>query len=519
VLLIAAAGLVAIALLRISPALWPAASLLWPLVVIFNVAAALQARRRYGHEIPRRIYGGFLAAVLVSFVILTGVAPNRSPGCEAQTPRPVWDVFCVAPDSASYYFGYTTGSVRQPLYPWFIDLMTAGTGFNPAEYVKHATPAAPRDTPGDPLFRVVRAQIVLLLAAALVSCAALMWMLRSPLPALAFVAMYDRQFFSAVELNVVLTEPLVQTFLCLVLAAFAAFFVRMRPAFLIAASASSSLAYLTRQASAYTVLLVAVLALMALVDDWRRWWRWVGASAAVWVVIAAVPDAYGLIKTGDLSSQQVHLQYQYRIAHALQYARPADLALMPDDESRRWLADAMVRRDQRHQAVDLQYQDEFSRMVFYIAANLYEVATPIEGFPGEIKSPEFYMKVATPILREHWMDYASFAFRFWKYGLTDPGMTRLDAINVSMWYIYAAIWAAILWLRNRPALAAGALVLAHWSAIGIISLAAVPIPRMINASELLVVVAALIAFWSLSVRLLGATRKSPELAHFVGDMR
>jgi hypothetical protein len=497
-------SLVGVGILRSSPTHAPLVSALWTAILALNLFTAFVYAIQYGRRLPRTVIAVFVIAVCLSYYFLAAWAPHRTQGCHTTDPYPVWDMFCLAPDSSSYYFGYHVGSTRQPLYPWFIGAVTSGTGFDPPAYIKTVDFGKIRSGSNDPLFRVVRTQIVLLLLAAVAACAALMWMLNSPLPAVVFVALYDQQYFSAGELNFVLTEPLVQVFLLLLVAAFFAFFVRKHPAVLLLAAACSGLAYLTRQAALYSALMLAVMIVMALAGDARRWWKWSALAVVLFIALCAVPDLYAYSKTGEFSKQQAHLQYQYRIAHAMQYARAEDVDLMPDDESRAWLADAVVRRDAAHRRVEARFgADEFNRMIYYIAGNLYEVATPIAGFEGQNMTPEFYMKVATPILQRHWREYAAFSFRFWQFGVTQPGLVRLAVFDVSLWYAWAALWLLVFILRDTHALAAATLILCHWGAVAIICLAAVPIPRMVGASELLVVLAALILLQAAARRIAG----------------
>ena len=269
---------------------------------------------------------------------------------------------------------------------------------------------------------MVRAQIVLLLAASVLACAAFMRLLGSTLPAVIFLWLYDMQFFSAGELNVVLTEPLVQAFQFVLVAAFAICLWQLRGSWVLVAGAAAGLTYLTRQASAYSSMLLAFVVVMAMLRDHRRWWKVCAAALVLFAALASVPDVYAFVKTGSLGKQQQNLQYQYRLAHAMQYATPEDLPLMPDDDSRAWLREAMIRRDAAHRALEAKYPDEYSRMVYYVNDNLYVAAIPPDV---PLKSPEFYMGVTTPILLKHWREYVRFAFRFWVVALEQPGVSRL----------------------------------------------------------------------------------------------
>jgi hypothetical protein len=242
-----------------------------------------------------------------------------------------------------------------------------------------------------------------------------------------------------------------------------------------------------------------------MVQDWRRWWRPSAAALGVLVSLMAIPDLYTYAGTGSLTRTQEGLQYQYRIAHALQYATMADVELMPDAGTKAWLTEAIPIRDREHRMVDEKYTTEYDRMTYYINQNLYWVAMPIKD-PGWIdrlpmgpgnytRESEFFMAVATPILEHHWFSYMQFASKFWRLGLTYSPVSRIQVGGIGAWTIYAVLWLAILVLRDRYALAAATFILAHWSHVALASLFAVPIPRMVWASEVLVLLAAVLLSW------------------------
>jgi hypothetical protein len=502
---LSAVSLLLPAAMRASPTWSPGVEHVWPIVIALHLAAAIALRATLGPVLPRAIFASTLLALVAGYAILTVWAPHRTQGCHTTHPYSVWAMYCVAPDSASYYTGYFVGSTRQPLYPWFIAAVTANSGFEPRKFMVEVAAGEPRVNPAEPLFRVVRVQLVLMLAASLAACAVLMRLLRSPLPAIVFLWLYDMQFFSAGELNFVLTEPLVQTFIFLLVAALAAALVRLRPAALVGAAVACGLAYLTRQASAYSALLLLVVIAMALLEDYRRWWKLSAVSLAVFAGICAVPDLYALATTGNIGRQQQSLQYQYRIAHAMHYARPEDVALMPDEESRQWLVEAMARRDPAHRIVEEKFAaDEYSLLVYYVNANLYEAAIP-PGHPA--RTPEFYMKVATPILVKHWREYAAFAFRFWVVALEKPYVSRLGVYGFSPWLTYLTLFVLAVYVRGWRGVAGAALIVCHLGAVAMSCLFAAPIPRMVWASEFLVVLSALLLIWSAGERAVPAMRR------------
>jgi len=504
---VAAGGLVLVALMRAAQADAALVKSVWLVVLLVNFAAAWHVRRSYGGALPARVLTVFVLALAAGFIVLTTMAPHKWPGCHTTEPISAWDAFCVAPDSASYYMGYQPGSTRNPLYAWFIGALTTGTEFESSAYRNQATPGALITNDSDPLFRVVRVQIVLLLAAALALATAAMIVTRGVFPAVIFLALYDYGYFTAYELNIVLTEPLVQTFLFLLVAAFLLFLWRPRPAWLLSAAVCCALAYLTRQAAAYSALFVGVMVLRGLAEDWRRWWKPSVAAAAVLALLVSIPDLYAFALTGSLTRSQESLQYQYRIVHAMQYATLQDLEVMPDASTREWLAKAIPLRDKEHRMVEAKYTTEYDRMTYYINQNLYAVAMPVhdplwvEKLPlaagGYTRVSEFYMAVATPILARHRAEYASFAFRFWQLGLSYFPVARAGLGRVNAWVVYGLLGLLILTFRDRYALAAATLIGAHWAHVALASMFAVPIPRMVWASDGLVLIAALLLGWRL----------------------
>jgi hypothetical protein len=237
------------------------------------------------------------------------------------------------------------------------------------------------------------------------------------------------------------------------------------------------------------------------------------AACVTFGMVAVIPDAYGFLQTGSLGTQQTSLQYQYRIAHAMQYLDAEDVRRAADEPTRAWLAGALARRDREHAKVDAQMQGPYLRMVYYIDRNLYAVATPI-GEPAP--PPEFLMKAATPILARHWAEYVRFGLTFWVLGLSWPEVARLGLFGLSAWYLYAAIGAAALVTRDRFAMVAVTCVLAHWGHVLLASFFAAPIPRMVGASEGLVVIGAVTAAWGLALKL--ASRGWPAASRALGAL-
>jgi hypothetical protein len=464
------------------------------ITVLLNVLAAWALRNKFGSHCSLRSLLPFLLALMAAYYLLVAVAPHAPQGCRTEVAYSAWDAFCTSPDSASYYFGYQAGSSRQPLYSLFIRLVTTGTNFDPLVWAQQHPVAVAISDPHDPLHRVERAQIVLLLGGGLAACATMMALLNSPLPAVLFFLLYDFFLFTAWELNQILTESLVQAWLFLLIATFLAFLWKRQKMLLPLAALLCGLLYLTRQAAGYTSIFLAAMILWGMFSNWKMYWRPSFVSICLLGGLMVIPDVYGCYKLGKLSAAQESLQYQYRIAYALQVAQPQDVVVMPDGESRAWLLDALKRREVGHLEVDkLCKGDKYCQQVYYINYNLYFVATP-PGF-SHPNLPEFFMKISTPILKRHWLDYLVFGFRSWALGLTQPRVARIRMLGFSPWWIYAACFGAALVLRGRVAFAAATLICAHFSHVALTALFAAPIPRMVWASEFLVVIAAFLLLW------------------------
>jgi hypothetical protein len=147
------------------------------------------------------------------------------------------------------------------MYPLFIQHVTTGTGFD-HKLDKYPINQPIRDT-SDPLMRVTRAQKVVLLTSRLLACAALMGLMYSPMTALFFLGLYEFGFFSQ-EINHILSEPLAQTWMFLILAVFFAFLWKRWKFLLLLGGAFC--------AGIYGGVLLAAMLLWAMKADWRKYW-------------------------------------------------------------------------------------------------------------------------------------------------------------------------------------------------------------------------------------------------------
>jgi len=479
---------------------------LWAVIVLMNVLAAWTLRKKFGSSTPKRYLLPFFVAVLISFYLFAARAPHRPQQCVAKVAYSAWDAFCTQPDSASYYFGYFPASSRQPLYPWFIKLVTSG--FNAQQWARRHPAGVAISDPTDPLLRVERAQILFLLGSASLTCLWMMYLLNSPLPGILFVSLYYGVFMVPHELNQIMTETLVQAWLFLLVSAFLAFVWKPRKQLLPVAGALCGALYLTRQASGYAVIFMVAMIIWGMIRNRRAYWLASALSLMAFACLAVIPDAYGYVKLGNVSSAQNNLQYQYRIAYALQFAQPQDARLMPDEYSRHWLVEKINMRQSAHNKVREMCQgDPYCQQVYYINTNLYNLATP-PGFDPPNRA-QFYMNIATPILKRHPVDYFLFAFRSWTLAITN-GVSKIRIPGITPWFVYALCLVGIVWSRGQVGFSAGFLILGHLFHVALSCLFAAPIGRMIRASEFLVVIAVFLLLWEAFERISAGLMTMPK---------
>jgi len=365
-----------------------------------------------------------------------------------------------------------------------------GTDFNPSSYHEQYPVADAITDPGAPLFRVERAQIVFLLGASLVTCILMMYVFKSHLPVLLFLYLMDHDFYTAYELNNILTEALVQAWLFLLVGVFLLFLWKNNKKLLPIAGFLCGLIYLTRQASVYTLLFLGAMILWGLMLNWREYWRLSVAALAVVFALAAIPDLLSYVSSGN--SAQEALTYQYRIVFALRIAQPEDVDLMPDAVSKQWLTDAIVRRDIKDKEFDEMCGDSQYCRNIYRVESPYEVAITQRT---EVYEPAFYLAVSNAIFKQRWLDYLKWGFDVWATAMGYPGVDRIGVHTISgntllgSWWVYGIAFVLAALVRGRTGFAAAILILAHWSHVLICSLFSIPGPRWVWASDGLVIIA------------------------------
>jgi len=437
----------------------------------------------------------FIAALTVSFYWLTvnvagEVGNNHAPSN--------WDVFYVSPDSGGYIEQYSTQSLRPPIYPLFIQLVTAGSGFDhdPRNYLVNQS----IEDINDPLIRVTRTQKVVLLTTSLVACAALMGLMNSPLPALLFLGLYEFGFFSQ-EINNILSEPIAQAWLFLMLATFFAFLWKQWKFLLLLGGAFYAALYLTRPAGIYGGVLLAAMLLWAMKAGWRKYWLSCLAAVLLPAGLVAIPIFYTYLAIGSLSPAPMYGYAQ--IAFALQVADSDDLNLMPDEEAREFLTKALEVKRIEDFKIKATVLDANERLLNMLSSNIYQVAIPVanEIPPNTSDRSSLLIRVSTPLLKQHRAEYFMIGWNSFWYAATQMSMDRVIKGPYSLGIVILISLILALYLRGWVGFCSISLILTHLAHMVIVSLFDFPLTRYLWATELLVLIAGFILVWGIFNRL------------------
>jgi MFS family permease len=338
--------------------------------------------------------------------------------------------------------------------------------------------------------RVVRVQKIVLLACSLLTCAALMGLMSSTLPAIFFLWLYEYGFFSP-EISQIMSEPIAQAWLFLILASFFAFLWKRWKFLLPLSGFFCAGLYLTRPAGFYGGVLLAAMFLWALYHGWRSYWLPCLIAVLLAAALVASPILYTYFTVGNLSPTPMYALA--KIAFALQVAEPEDINRMPDEEAHRFLIKALeIKRveDAKIEAVVRQGTHPYFTQV---TANIYIVSTLAinevlpEGSPTD--KINLLARVSTPLLAHHRFEYYKLALNSFWYATT----------RLSIYYFSGIITICLvlaLLLRGWAGFSAIALILTHLTHLWIVSLFDIPILRYIWATQFLILLSLFILLWS-----------------------
>ena len=399
-----------------------------------------------------------------------------------------WNRFYVAPDSIGYV--KQNYSIRPPVYPLFVTLVTAGSDFDhsTARFEDHE----PVYDPDEPLMRVARAQKVFLFACSIVLAFSIVsalgvWM--SPLVTILMLWLFVNRFFP-LEMDYILVEALVQGELFLLLAAMFLFFKTRNGLFLSLGGVLVAVTYLTRSASAYTGIFLAAMFLWAFINDRRRHWKSLLVSTLLFAGFVMLPVLFGFFRTG-----KVVLSPQYasaKVLFAIQLAQPEDIAVMPDEQSREFLSLAIAGRDRQAERIRAEYADSHMLQYFnMMASNVWLVAYPIadELTSSMAEQEALINRVSTILISHHQQEYYALGFYALKMAEDKVSRLNLPGLSIGFWELFAIGLALCLVVRGWAGSLAAACLISHFSHMVIQCFYNVPDTRHIYASEFLVILA------------------------------
>lgn len=482
------------------PAMLNLETWIWVVVILTNLLAAWLIHKKFSavnisSAYPQWYRFVYLLALAGSYVLLTIIVVNKCwfGGLSG------WSVFYLSGDSGSYIAGYSSTSSRPPLYPLFIDLATAGTGFKHSTegYIDHK---AVTDV-NDPLMRVTRAQKIILLGASLVACFALMGLTNPPLATTFFLWLFDHNFFTQLS-SYILTETINQSLVFLLIAVFLVFLWKRWRWLIPCAGMLCAALFLTRPASLYGGVFMAVMLVMALLWNWRVYWLPALISMLLAGGLVSLLILYTYIKTGYLLPTPAYPIQMWPFA--IEFAEPEDIAYMPDELSRQLLTKVLEVKSIEDEKVKAQYPDERQTWQMLVRNNyrgpIYSTVNEVLPNATDKERVALRLKVSSILLKRHRLEHLRFAWNSFKFATNIQ--TRLQ-FPFNFWVIVALLLVLSIWPGTWIGLSGLTFTLAHLIHMAIVSLYDLPLARYVWDTEYLVLIAVFILVWGLWDKITG----------------
>jgi hypothetical protein len=420
-----------------------------------------------------------------------------------------WNHIFMQPDSRSYI---RNDGYRAPLYPWFIDLLTLGHDLRAPSSFYHG-PIGQLITNGEdsPLIWPVRMQKVLLYAAFVtVLWASSRWTGPFMSVVLGLVILFGD--FLSEEQSHLLTEPLTQAFVLFSLAAYCQFVLDKQAKYLLILGMLFGLAFLTRPAAGYLILLSVVAGVQYLY--WHQF-RFMSAIRLLFfclglpiLVSAGMQVGYQYVKNGVWSPSPVWAEK--KVTLALQLAGVDDIARLRHPVEReflqrsldlKWKEDWNERKYLRHAFPGRHFGRDPERGHEFMVRNIHVIASPIGSAMAEERNlsareevrfkHDLMLGVSSSILQNP-QHQAQRRFIFyeslrdavvWQHRIQVHWLNGMDVVGL------AAFMIALTLLTRRFLSWMGLVCIAlHLFAIILFCYSNVPTERFTHASEVLFVI-------------------------------
>lgn len=444
-------------------------------VGVFLIIRYIGIRHHLTYQIP------LLLSMAGCYYLFLCVAVLDSQYCRPPGAYTYFNLFAISPDSSTYYNTWTPSSVRPPLYPLFVK--TFAKKYTYDEVCKTTSVGYWIQDEAHPLKRVSQVQIVLLYTAGLLFFFTLMHYLKSPVPAMAAILFHYFHFYAWEELNNILTEPLTQCFVFICLALFVIILHSKRKLPIVLLSVFVALSFLIRAASIYLCIFFIAASATSLLKDYKYYYKTILISLCLIVFIVKSPAIYS--KLNGLGSPDESISYMYVLVHALRLADTNDISLMPDEETRLWLDEAIKLRDIKDAYYDSQFKDNPYLKLIYRLQSAYDVFST--NRKTLLKPLRFYYKVSTPILKNHFAEYLATTFDLWWITITSQTTDRITPLfvkyKIELHHIFYFIIFGIIVLRNKISYISISLLSAHYLHILICCMFSAPVYRLIYATD------------------------------------
>jgi len=287
-------------------------------------------------------------------------------------------------------------------------------------------------------------------------------------------------FFSEHRYSI-LSEALAQTFLVLVIASLVSFYYRGWGVMLPVTAIFCSLMYQTRPAAIYVFVMLGIMIIKALTSDRLRYAPWAAAAVMLCMLIVMGPSAYRHYfgKSRVKFKTPSHIAWS-KVAFALQIAEPEDIKYIKNEQARHFFKLAMEKKTK-----DLTPEPggKYKWQWMYISPNLYKVAYPLSG-GYDMEQTELFSEAGTPILKHRFFRYAGIVVETFGYAML---RSRLNS-TIPVWLLLFLSLILMVWLKGAHAMTAGTLIAGHLAHYIIVAIFTEPIPRFLNASEVMVII-------------------------------
>jgi hypothetical protein len=426
-----------------------------------------------------------------SALLLLGLAGALAPHVALYWGHAVWQ-----PDSDGYVRNYK----RPPLYPWFITIFKGHEDFAASDSENCGEPVP---APSLALLRVVRAQRLFFWGSIVLAAWAVSLLAPRPLVVwLAFMLFNNRMFLLDLENNV-LSEIVASAFLFALVALFCVQLVKRSLWPLPAMAAAYSGLMLTRSAGVFAIVILIAAGLVAIWQNWGRKGALAGALGLVaGIGFAAVGTLLwnGHVQNGTWAISP--LKNYERVAFALQCAVPADVDLMQDAQTQRFVEEGLHLKSELKRRAN---QDPDRLEDFDLNLNCWQVAVPLasrmfrEQFSlGDSRALNTYVdalfgRVADALLARHRARY----FRLVSYSFLELAAkenTRLKLTYAPFLLLVSLALFGCLLGRGVLGIAGATCILAHLANLVVVSSVELPITRYVAFSEWLCLLGFLFAF-------------------------